>query len=167
MKTIISSIITVLLTLSLFSQNQYFRTSTSTLQSNLNIEHFGNISIGGLNYTLGAKLGVYDIGNVNLLLKNQHARLQIGISDCNGCFAPTSIPGTTVFRTLGNSHNMIFSMPNDNNDGTTNIRFNDNFNYSSLVIHNNGKITIGTEHFDSDNYNLYVKKLDKDRKDKS
>ena len=48
-------------------------------------------------------------------------------------------------------------MPNNDNDGTTNIRIVDDYNLNSFVVHNNGKVTIGTENFDQTNYRLYVK----------
>lgn len=144
----------ILSSIMLHSQN-YFRLSTSPFQSNLDVSHLGNLSIGTT--TSDGVLTVFKKDNAVFTVQNNFGRLQIAKANCNGCFHPTSKPGTAVFRNLGQSHNIILNMPNDNNDGSSNIRITDEVNHSSLVVFNNGKVTIGTQNYDSENYKLYVK----------
>jgi len=99
------------------------------------------------------------------------ARLEIVSVLCNGCFSTWAVPSDLVIRSVGGSKNMEFHMPNDNavdpnrdvttpnSPGITKIKFSDVVHKSSLVIFNTGKVTVGTDQYDSDpNYIFYVRK---------
>lgn len=98
-------------------------------------------------------------------------RLEIAGVACNGCFSNWAVPSDLVIRSAGGSKNMEFHMPNDNaidpnrdvttpnSPGITKIKFSDVVHKSSLVIFNTGKVTVGTDQYDSDpNYIFYVRK---------
>lgn len=74
-------------------------------------------------------------------LANPFGRLQIIKSSCNNCGAKEAIAGDTVIKNLGQSHNMIFYMPNDNNDGKSYIGFGDDTNSIWVKIFNNKRAT--------------------------
>jgi hypothetical protein len=144
---------------SAIQDRDWYKVGTTSAPTSINDDIFTKGQVGiGLNPFSNATLTVGTDANVNtnVIIKNGYSRLQIGKAACNWCYAPKAVPGTTVFRNLGGSHNLIFNMPNDDNNGTTNIRINDDVNYNSFVVFNNGKVTIGTEHFDNQDYNLYV-----------
>ena len=138
-----------------YSQN-YLYTTTNPRYSTNDISHLGKISIGTT--TPQGEFTIYKNGTPSFMLRNDYGKFQIGMANGNYNFHPTSKQGTVVLRNLGTSHNMVLTMPNNNNDGTTNIRIVDDYNHNTFVVHNNGKVTIGTENFDSSDYNLYVKK---------
>lgn len=137
-----------------YSQN-YLYTTTNPHYSKNDISHLGKISIGTTSPQ--ADFTIYRNGISSFMLRNNYGKLQIGIANGNYNFHPKAKQGTAVFRNL-TSHNMIFAMPNNSSDGSRNIRIADDYNHNTLVVHNNGKVTIGTENFDSSDYSLYVKK---------
>ncbi|WBV55580.1 cell wall anchor protein [Chryseobacterium daecheongense] len=98
------------------------------------------------------------------------AKLELATVLCNGCASRWSVASDAVIRTLG-SHNLEFHMPNDNavdpnsdtstpnSSGITRIKFTDSVHPSSLVVFNTGKVTVGTDQYDSDpNFIFYVRK---------
>jgi len=115
----------------------------------------GNVSIGTA--ISDGNLTVYKSDIPKIVLKNSIGSLEIARAGWQGAFHSKATPGTTVLRTLGQSHNMILSMPNNNNDGGSFIRLADELNNKTFIVYNNGKITMGTENYDNENYNLYVK----------
>ncbi len=95
----------------------------------------GNVGIGcdpG-----GATFKIYKAELPIFQLASATSRLEIGVATCSGCFASGAGIGDVVFRSLGGSQNLIFSMPNNNNDGKTYIGFNDVANLTWLKIFNN------------------------------
>lgn len=103
-------------------------------------------------------LTLYKEGNVGIRLKNSGGKIEFGRANYNGSFATNAKIGDAVIRNLGNSHNIILSMPDNVNDGSSRITIADNLNKNNFIVFNNGKVTIGTENFDNEDYNLYVKK---------
>lgn len=103
-------------------------------------------------------LTLYKEGNVGIRLKNSGGKIEFGRANYNGSFATNAKIGDAVIRNLGNSHNIILNMPNNVNDGSSRITIADNLNENNFIVFNNGKVTIGTENFDNEDYNLYVKK---------
>lgn len=141
----------------LFGQYNIYSVLNNTTYSNRNLTHMGKLSIG-INADLSsAPLTVYKPQYAYFELVDNLGKLQIAKAVNYGDFAPSSVPGATIFRNLNGSHNMIFNMPNDNNDGSTKIKINDLVNHNTFVVFNNGKIGMGTQNFDYENYNLYVK----------
>lgn len=109
------------------------------------------------------------IGNVTAT-GTARGRLEIASVLCNGCASNWSVPSDIVIRNLG-SRNMEFHMPNNNaidpnsdvstpnSPGITKIKFSDSVHKSNLVVFNTGKVTVGTDQYDSDpNYIFYVRK---------
>lgn len=158
------SILTFLLfsfSLLVYSQTspRYIQTTTNTSYINYNLQHNGVISLGALPMSPSqdsAKLQVFNNGPAAISLYNNFGRLQFGVANDDGNYFSGAKKGDAIFRVLGESHGLNFVMPNDNNDGSSKIRFADELNKKSLIIFNNGKVTIGTDNFDTDNYNLYV-----------
>lgn len=109
------------------------------------------------------------IGNQSAVGTPAGGRLEIATALCNGCASRWAVPSDIVIRNMG-SRNMEFHMPNTaaadpnsvstpNSAGITKIKFTDGVHNSSLVVFNNGKVTVGTDKFDTDpNYIFYVKK---------
>ncbi|MDV7697048.1 cell wall anchor protein [Chryseobacterium soli] len=62
-------------------------------------------------------LRLYNSESTVFEIGNSLGRFQIAKSGCNGCYSETA--GDTVLRNLGKTHNIIISMPNDNNDGSS------------------------------------------------
>lgn len=103
----------------------------------------GNVGIGTDNLET-ATLMVYKDALPNFVLKSALAKLQIGIASSTGEFAPSSKPGDVVFRNLGgtNSNNLIFSIPNNSNDGNSYISFGDSNDSQWFKILNNKTVSI-------------------------
>lgn len=151
-----SIILTIFLFCSMLTYSQnYLYTTTYTGYSNNDISHFGKISLGSTTPT--GDFSIYRDGTPTFTLKNNFGRLQVGMANGNYNFHAKAKQGTVIFRNMS-SHNMIFAMPNNSNDGSRNIRIADDYNHNTFVVHNNGKVTIGTGNFDSSDYSLYVKK---------
>jgi len=110
------------------------------------------------------------LGNLAAAGTPYGSRFEIASVLCNGCQSPWAVPSDIVMRNLG-SRNMEFHMPNNNvvdpnsdtstpnSSGITKIKFTDSVHKSSLVIFNTGKVTVGTDQYDSDpNFIFYVRK---------
>ncbi|GAB0155167.1 hypothetical protein CHRYSEOSP005_04270 [Chryseobacterium sp. Alg-005] len=88
--------------------------------------HEGNVRVGlNDNTTSSATFRVYKNENTLMEIANSSGVFQIAKASCANCGAVGAVPGDTVLRNLGTTHNIIISMPNDNNDGSTYIGFND------------------------------------------
>lgn len=110
----------------------------------------GNVRIGGNIdpvITNTSTLRVYRDFIPTIELANPFGRFEISKSACNGCAASGAIPGDTVLRNLGASHNIILSIPDNANDGSTYIGINDGLHGTWVKFFNNatakfeGKIT--------------------------
>nr|WP_315026469.1 cell wall anchor protein [uncultured Chryseobacterium sp.] len=83
-----------------------------------------------------ALLRVYDQNSVMMEVTNSYGTFQIAKSSCNGCYG--GMPGDTVLRNLGSSHNIIIAQPNDNNDGNSFVGFQDATRGIWIKFLNNG-----------------------------
>lgn len=110
------------------------------------------------------------IGNRSAVGTPAGGRLEITTALCSGCSSRWAVPSDVIVRTMG-SRNMEFHMPNNaaeadpasvsthDSPGITKIKFTDSVHKSSLVVFNNGKVTVGTDRFDNDpDYLFYVRK---------
>ena len=66
-----------------------------------------------------------------------NGHFQIAKANCIGCFGAEQI-GQTVLRNIGGVHTITFSMPNDNNDGSTYIGIQDFTRGTWVKFLNNG-----------------------------
>lgn len=85
----------------------------------------------------GASLRVYKNENTLIEMANSLGVFQMFKSSCNNCGGSDILPGDTVLRNLGNSHNIIFSMPNNGSDGATYIGINDGAHGTWVKFFNN------------------------------
>lgn len=128
----------------------------------------GNVRIGGNidPVTNTSSLRIYRNFIPTIELANPYGRFEIAKSACSNCAASGAIAGDAVLRNLGQSHNMIFYMPNNANNGTTYIGVGDDANaiwakfYNDKTFRLNGKMSIGNANFncsDCSEYSLFVK----------
>lgn len=98
-------------------------------------------------------IGTSNVGNATLkIYKSEYpefeiadasnVRLQMAIAKNAWDYAAGSKPGDVVFRKFGANHNILFSMPNDNNDGNSYIGFEDSYNGLWMKILNNKTVRI-------------------------
>lgn len=73
----------------------------------------------------GIAFRVYRNENTLMEMANSLGRFQMFKASCINCGAVGVIPGDTVLRNLGDSHNILLSMPNNGSDGSTYIGIND------------------------------------------
>jgi len=119
--------ITILSICVFFTQLMFAQTNT--------LPSSGNVGIGcdpG-----GVTFKIYKAELPTFQLASATSRLEIGVATCNDCFAIGAGIGDVVFRSLGGSQNLIFSMPDNNNDGKSFIGFADDANGIWLKIFNN------------------------------
>jgi hypothetical protein len=83
-----------------------------------------------------AELRVYNSESTLVEVANSLGRFQIAKAGCDGCYSEKA--GDTVLRNLGKTHNIILSLPNDNNDGTSYIGINDGARGTWIKFFNNG-----------------------------
>ncbi len=107
----------------------------------------GNVRIGKNDTSNSdASLRVFKTDGTLVEIANSLGRFQIARSMCDNCWATGARAGDTVLRTMGTSHNIVFSMPNDVNNGDTYIGFEDNHNgvwakfFNNATARFNGKI---------------------------
>ena len=147
------------------SQDLIFK--TNNLES-MRITSGGKVKIGTNDPVTNptSNLRIYGDSNPFIELANPLGRMTINKSSCNGCFASGAIAGDAVLRNLGQSHNMIFYMPNNLNNGTTYIGVGDDANaiwakfYNDKTFRLNGRMSIGNANFacsDCSEYSLFVK----------
>lgn len=163
------SFIFILISCSLMSQ-EFFQTTTNLLYSNKVIRNTGRIILGD-DHSSGYQFQVYknSATNISTAFGNSMGRLEIDIASAPEWYASGAKPGDVIFKKLGQSHNMIFVMANNNmvdpnsdtstptSPGVSTIRFMDVANPNSLVIFNTGKVTMGTGLYDNSDYRLFVK----------
>lgn len=156
------TIFTLLVSVSLFSQ--YFQPSSNSSHLSSNFRNDGRIIFGD-DYLSSYRFQVYknSLTDVAMLFGNSQGRLEIGAAAGNGSFSPWAVAGDIVIRRLSSNQNLLFLMNQGNLYGTTPtynthaIKFTDLKNNNTLVISNNGKVSIGTDNFDATDYRLYVK----------
>lgn len=78
---------------------------------------------------------IYQAENPILEVASSLSSFQIAKSTCDGCFGAQT--GDTVFRNLGKTHNMIFAMPSNYNDGRYYIGIQDGANGTWVKFFNN------------------------------
>jgi hypothetical protein len=143
-----------------FSSNaqQRFYTTTSTTYENSDIYHGGKIGIGDDQFSGDISIS-RPSGDPNIVLSNSYGTLYIAGVSSNGAYAPAAVPGDFVFKRLGDG-DIIFNLSTTgaSSNGSRKVIFGDRTNQNLLVVSNIGKVGIGTEFFDSDDYMLYVKK---------
>jgi len=86
----------------------------------------GNVGIGA--DPNNAALRVFKTELPSFILESSSSRLQIGVAQRNDDFSMGALAGDVVYRTLGSSHNQIFSIPNNLSDGRSYIGFADGRN---------------------------------------
>ncbi|MDQ0066408.1 cell wall anchor protein [Chryseobacterium lathyri] len=98
----------------------------------------GNARIGlnDIDVTSPADLRVYNSESTLVEIANSLGRFQIAKAGCDGCYGEKA--GDTVLRNLGKTHNIILSLPNNNNDGTSYIGINDGTRGTWVKFFNNG-----------------------------
>lgn len=92
----------------------------------------------GLNDTemTDANLRVFNRESTLLEVANSLGRFQIAKAGCNGCYSENA--GDTVLRNLGKTHNIILSISNNNNDGSSYIGIRDDVRGTWIKFLNNG-----------------------------
>ncbi|MGG5209816.1 cell wall anchor protein [Chryseobacterium sp. MIQD13] len=78
---------------------------------------------------------VYKAENPNLEVASSLGSFQITKSTCDGCWG--GMTGDTVLRNKGKTHNIILSMPNNNNDGQYYVGVQDHANGTWVKFFNN------------------------------
>lgn len=98
----------------------------------------GKVRIGpnDTDTTSPALLRVYDNNDVMMEVANSYGRFQIAKSGCNGCYG--GMTGDTVLRNLDQTHNIIIAQPNNNNDGSSFVGFQDAYRGIWIKFLNNG-----------------------------
>jgi len=140
---------------SFFNQDLYFRkTNNNPSQSWMRAimeDPSGNVKIGKNDpANSGASLRIFKADGTYMEMANSQGTLQIAKSPCNECWATGAKPGDVVFRNLasvaGFTQNILFSIPNNSNDGGAYIGFEDNHNgvwakfFNNATARFNGKI---------------------------
>jgi hypothetical protein len=140
---------------SFYDQELYFRkTNNNSAQPWMKavLENTaGNVRIGRNDASNSqASLRVFKSDGTYVEIANSLGTFQIARSACNGCFATGALAGDTVLRTLaqgsGATQNLLFSIPNNGNDGGSYIGFEDNHNgiwakfFNNATARFNGKI---------------------------
>lgn len=140
---------------SFFNQDLYFRkTNNSPSQSWMRAileDPSGNVKIGKNDPANSeTSLRIFKSDGTYVEIANSQGTLQIARSPCNDCWATGARPGDTVFRNLGSvagvTQNILFSIPNNGNDGGSYIGFEDNHNgvwakfFNNATARFNGKI---------------------------
>lgn len=78
---------------------------------------------------------IYKAEGAVLEVASSLGSFQIAKSTCDGCWG--GLTGDTVLRNKGNTHNIILSMPNNNNDGKYYIGIQDGSNGTWIKFFNN------------------------------
>lgn len=100
----------------------------------------GNVRIGANNDPASnnaVAFRIYRNENTLIEMANSLGQFQIFKSSCANCGAGGVLPGDTVLRNIGATHNIIFSMPNDANDGSSYIGINDGTHGTWIKFFNN------------------------------
>lgn len=139
---------------SFFNQDLYFRkTNNNPSQSWMRAileDPAGNVKIGKNDpVNSEASLRIFKADGTFVEIANSLGTFQIARSGCNECWATGARAGDTVLRTLskpGGTQNLLFSIPNNGNDGGSYVGFEDNHNgvwakfFNNATARFNGKI---------------------------
>ena len=97
-------------------------------------------------------IGTTDPANVTLkiykdtyplfTLADNSGRVEIGLAQTNGDYAPWTLAHDAVLRKMGGSNSFCFNISNDNNDGNSYFKIGDNLNGAVLSVYNNAKVTV-------------------------
>ena len=113
----------------------------ANVSAQLKVNATGNVGIGG--EPDASALRVYSATYPVFYLEGANSKLQISSSTCNGCFASYAQAGDIVYRPLSvplmplTRHGLIFSIPNNDNDGRSYFKFGDEANGGWFSILNN------------------------------
>ncbi|MBP2618393.1 cell wall anchor protein [Chryseobacterium jejuense] len=83
-----------------------------------------------------AMLRVYDKNDVLMEVANSFGVFQIAKAGCDGCYG--GMTGDTVLRNMGKTHNIIIAQPNNGNDGSSYVGFQDAYRGTWIKFLNNG-----------------------------
>jgi len=99
----------------------------------------------------------YGTANAAVNLANeQGARAIIGVSSCNGCWAPHAAQNDVVIQSSSYlAHDFLINIPNVYGNSVGRIIFSNNYSPDIMVLTNDGKVRIGSTSTPG-NYNLYV-----------
>lgn len=100
----------------------------------------GNVGVGTA--TPSANLDVYNSSNPFIQVSSPNSCFQLAVATCAGCYASWANIGDAVIRNLHSTNNLLFSIPNNNNDGLSYICFGDENNGGWFKIFNNQKVRI-------------------------
>ncbi|MGE8555282.1 MAG: cell wall anchor protein [Chryseobacterium jejuense] len=98
----------------------------------------GKVKIGNddPNTNPAALLRLYDKNDVMMEVANSFGVFQVAKAGCDGCYG--GLTGDTVLRNLGKTHNIIIAQPNNANDGSTYVGFQDAYRGTWIKFLNNG-----------------------------
>lgn len=98
----------------------------------------GKVKIGNNdpNTNSAAMLRIYDKNDVMMEVGNSFGVFQVAKAGCDGCYG--GLTGDTVLRNLGKTHNIIIAQPNDGNDGSSYVGFQDGYRGTWIKFLNNG-----------------------------
>ncbi|WP_082811011.1 cell wall anchor protein [Chryseobacterium timonianum] len=98
----------------------------------------GKVKIGNddPNTNSAATLRLYDKDNVMMEVSNSFGVFQLAKAGCDGCYGGQT--GDTVLRNLGKTHNIIIAQPNNANDGSSYVGFQDAYRGTWIKFLNNG-----------------------------
>jgi hypothetical protein len=151
MKKLLFSVIFLFVCNYVNSQN-YFGTSTNSVNSNFDLSHLGTFTLGSTFESMndpwrageGRLLELYKpSGNVSFKLGNAFGKLSFNIAGHNGAFFPSAQNGDIVIR-KHSSKKVYFSLNTSNGTGDSAFIFVDSSNRQTLSILNNGKVGVGT-----------------------
>lgn len=100
----------------------------------------GNVGIGGDPGVMS--LRVHRETDPIFCISSDMGRLQIAIASIWGGYAHAAAPGDAVISKHGERHNIIFRMPNSNNNGTSYIGFNDDHNKTWAAFWNDAVLRV-------------------------
>ena len=162
--------ITLILTIYNLQSQNYFSTTSSNNNSNLDISHLGTLTIGTLindindpwGTAAGRLLHLYKPnGNVSFKLGSSIGSFSINVASNNGAFFPSAKPGDIILR-KHTAKKVYFSLNSSGGTGDQAFIFGDSSNQKTLTILNNGKVGIGTLTPDSElavNGTIHAKKV--------
>jgi hypothetical protein len=120
-------------------------TPTNLLSVNGTLGVTGATTLTSLNVTGASTVGDFKVSkadNPSLQIASANASLVFGSSTCDGCFATGALNGDGVIRVMGNTNNILLSIPNNNNDGASYIGIDDGAHGVWCKFKNNKEVTI-------------------------
>jgi len=85
---------------------------------------------------------VYQPENPYIEINSDKGRLQLAMATCDGCYSGGAKSGDAVLRQIGGTHNILLSMPNNNNNGGSYIGINDEANGVWCKFFNNRTLRV-------------------------